>query len=79
MNVLDPMPINGFSPLDEGSNCIFLPYCDGASFSGYKEEPVMVSGQPIHFRGLENFDSTLDYAFANLGLKDASELVVTGG
>ena len=45
MNVLDPMPTNGFSPLDEGSNCIFLPYCDGASFSGYKEEPVMVCMQ----------------------------------
>lgn len=41
-----------------------------------------VEGQPgkfIHYKGMRNLDATIDYALAELGLKEASELVVTGG
>lgn len=68
--------------LDETCNCLFLPYLDGASFSGYREEPWPVPNHPgevVYFRGLQNLDSTLDYAFAQLGLDQATEVVVTGG
>ena len=63
-------------------NCIMMPYLDGASFSGERDQPVPVSSHPgkfVHYKGLRNFDATLDYAFAHLGLERATEMVVTGG
>ena len=63
-------------------NCIMMPYLDGASFSGAREQPVPVSSRPgkfVHYKGLRNFDATLDYAFSHLGLGHATEMVVTGG
>ena len=63
-------------------NCIMLPYLDGASFSGYREKPWAVpgmAGKHLYFRGARNLDATLDYAFAHLGLRTATELVLTGG
>jgi len=67
--------------LDADCNCIFMPYGDGASFSGYREDPWPVPGKPgsvLHFRGIRNLDATLQFAKANLGLADATEMVVTG-
>ena len=59
-----------------------LPYLDGASFTGYRAEPVPVPGnstQPkLWFRGIKNLDATLAYALKNLGLDTATEVVVTG-
>lgn len=61
-------------------------FMDGASFSGYVEEPVVVpysklvtgSEVKLYFRGLRNLDATLDYAFENLGLGNATEMAVRG-
>ena len=63
-------------------NCIEMLYLDGGSFSGNVEDPVAVPSKPgkfVHYRGIHNLDATLDYAFAKLGMADATELVVTGG
>ena len=64
-------------------NCAHLYYCDGASFSGYREAPWPVKDSPnrfkqLMFRGLRNFDATLDY-LVEKGMGKATELVVTGG
>jgi hypothetical protein len=61
-------------------NCLYMLYCDGASFSGFRSAPLPVSGHPedtIVFRGIKNLDATLDWAFAH-GLDTATEFVLAG-
>ena len=60
--------------LDEDCNCIYLPYCDGASFSGYREKPW----QGLMHRGIRNLDATIEHALAKLGLDKATDLVLSG-
>lgn len=75
MNVLE----NG--RVDDDCNLIFMPYCDGASFSGFRAEPWPVPSdisQMLYFRGIKNFDATINFAFEN-GLDRATEFVLAGG
>jgi hypothetical protein len=67
------------NPLDGDCNCIYMPYGDGASFSGYRADvwPVPGGGN-LTFRGIKNFDATVDFAFAN-GMDKATDFVLTGG
>jgi len=60
-------------------NCIYMPYGDGASFSGFRKEvwPVPGGGN-LTFRGIKNLDATIEWAIAH-GLDKASEFVLTGG
>ena len=61
---------------------MFMPYGDGASFSGYRSASWPVPSHPgrsLTFRGMTNFDATFDYLFANLGLHNATQFVLTGG
>ena len=47
-------------------NCLYMPYLDGASFSGYRAEPWPVpntNGSTLTFRGIKNIDATLQWAF----------------
>jgi hypothetical protein len=67
--------------IDEDCNCLYMPYGDGASFSGYRPEPWPVPTRPgkfLTFRGIKNLDATLDWAFEH-GLDKATEFVLTGG
>lgn len=67
--------------LDQDCNCIFMPYGDGASFSGFRAKPWKVpsnQSEVLYFRGIKNFDATMDFAFAH-GLDKATEFVLTGG
>jgi hypothetical protein len=67
--------------LDDDCNCLFLPYGDGASFSGFRKDPWVVpntGNASLTFRGIKNLDAALDWAFHN-GLADATEFVLTGG
>jgi hypothetical protein len=32
-------------------NKVIMLYCDGTSFSGDRDDPVIVNGKPLHFRG----------------------------
>merc|ERR1719446_82138 len=61
-------------------NCLFMPYCDGASFSGFRAEtwPVPGANPPaeLTFRGLTNLDATMEWAFAH-GLDKATDFVLT--
>jgi len=73
-------------------NCVHFPYCDGASFSGYREHAYPVSQWPpfdngshvpnnatLYMRGIRNLDATLDLLFSKYNLGQAKEMVVTGG
>ena len=73
--------------LDEDCNCIYMPYGDGASFSGYRAKPWPVpgtktaenpEGETLTFRGIKNIDGVIDWAMQH-GLKTATEFVLTGG
>jgi hypothetical protein len=67
--------------LDHDCNCLYMPYGDGASFSGYRAKPWPVPGtsnETLTFRGIKNFDATIEWALAH-GLDQASEFVLTGG
>ena len=57
-----------------------MPYGDGASFSGLREEPWPAPGnKKLYFRGWKNLEATLDYAFQKLGMNNARQVVLTGG
>eukprot|EP00041_Stephanoeca_diplocostata_P011445 m.189921 g.189921 ORF g.189921 m.189921 type:complete len:414 (+) comp18538_c0_seq5:231-1472(+) len=73
------MNVNEDGSLDDTCNCLYMPYGDGASFSGFRRDvwPVPGGGN-LTFRGIKNFDATMDYAFAH-GLTKATEFVLTGG
>lgn len=67
--------------IDPDCNCLYMPYGDGASFSGFRPKPWAVPTEPgkfLTFRGIKNLDATLDWAFAH-GLDKATEFVLTGG
>jgi hypothetical protein len=55
-------------------NCVFLPYCDGGSFSGQLFPPVPVSGPGVPtdaqvlFRGLLNLNATINMLLDGYGL-----------
>jgi len=65
--------------LDKDCNCLYMPYGDGASFSGFRREvwPVPGGGN-LTFRGIKNFDATMEWALRH-GLDKATEFVLTGG
>jgi hypothetical protein len=67
--------------IDDDCNCLFLPYGDGASFSGFRPGrwPVPNSNATLTFRGIKNLDAALDWAFAAGNLGAATEFVLTGG
>ena len=57
-------------------NCVYMPYCDGASFAGFVADPVPARrfdhraprDAELYFRGIRNFDATLDLLFAEHNL-----------
>jgi len=60
------------------ANRVVLNYCDGNSFSGMREDPLVVSGSNLWFRGRYNIDAALDYLKANAGLDKAVDVLLTG-
>eukprot|EP00035_Acanthoeca_spectabilis_P032346 m.18374 g.18374 ORF g.18374 m.18374 type:complete len:573 (+) comp5309_c0_seq2:589-2307(+) len=67
--------------LDDSCNCLFLPYGDGASFSGFRPNPWPVpnSNATLTFRGIKNLDAALDWAFSHTDLAEATDFVLSGG
>ena len=63
----------------EDCHCIYMPYGDGASFSGFRKDvwPVPGGGN-LTFRGIKNFDATVAWALEH-GLTEATEFVLAGG
>jgi hypothetical protein len=57
---------------------VFMVYCDGASYSGNVEQPVVVNGQTIYFRGHRILQGLFTDIFENQGAKGATDLVLSG-
>lgn len=60
-------------------NRVVLWYCDGASFSGNKDEAVTVGDQTLYFRGARILDAMLDTLIADHGLGKATDVLLSGG
>lgn len=63
-------------------NRVQLMYCDGNSFAGDREEPLVVTGldgkqKPLYFRGKRIIDAVLD-TLMGMGLKTAENVLLTG-
>ena len=58
---------------------IYLPYCDGSSFTSYRRGPWPVNSTALHFRGRSNLDRAMDYLLAHYGLGRARDLILYGG
>ena len=56
---------------------VFVPYCDGASFTGDREKPLEYNSKPIYFRGRRILDAVLDELLRR-GMDKASEIIVSG-
>jgi len=44
-------PTGENNPDFSAMNKVIMLYCDGTSFSGDRDDPVIVNGKPLHFRG----------------------------
>ena len=59
-------------------NRVHMLYCDGNSFSGNREDPIVVNGQKIFFRGKRIIDATLRTLRRDHGLGAAENVLLTG-
>lgn len=64
-------------------NRVHMVYCDGNSFSGNRDAPVVVKGmdgkeKPIYFRGRRIIDAILATLVSDHGLADANNVLLTG-
>ena len=58
-------------------NLVWVVYCDGASFTGDREDPVVVHGENIFFRGKRVLDAVIDDLMKR-GFQDAEGIILTG-
>jgi len=59
-------------------NHAFFVYCDGASFSGDREEPVKVNDTYIYYRGHRILTGIMNDLLLNHDLNDATHVLVVG-
>eukprot|EP01105_Mastigella_eilhardi_P027869 TRINITY_DN8836_c0_g1_i2.p1 TRINITY_DN8836_c0_g1~~TRINITY_DN8836_c0_g1_i2.p1 ORF type:complete len:313 (+),score=60.51 TRINITY_DN8836_c0_g1_i2:304-1242(+) len=59
-------------------NHVLFVYCDGASFGGYRKDPVTFQGTPLYFRGLRNLLGIVNDLTTNYGFGYATDVFLTG-
>jgi hypothetical protein len=69
---------NVSNPLMWNWNAVELRYCDGASVSGDKATPTVVGSTTLHFRGRAILDAEINSILNDRGMKDATDVVVSG-
>lgn len=59
---------------------VYIPYCDGASFTGFKSAPAITSDNTtlVFFRGREIRDAVFDVLFQHHGLGSADVVLLSG-
>eukprot|EP00112_Aurelia_sp_Birch-Aquarium-sp1_P011781 Seg2479.1 transcript_id=Seg2479.1/GoldUCD/mRNA.D3Y31 product="Pectin acetylesterase 9" protein_id=Seg2479.1/GoldUCD/D3Y31 len=58
-------------------NLVWIVYCDGASFTGDRQEPVTVRGENIFFRGKRVLDAIIEDLLKS-GIQNAEGIILTG-
>jgi hypothetical protein len=66
------------NPMFHSFTRVFVPYCDGCSFTGDRAAPVLIEGRPIYFRGARILQRILEELEFSHGLRSASDLLVSG-
>lgn len=68
------------NPLAYNWNKVFVPYCDGASFSGSVDTPVTSNktNDQIYFRGKDIMDAVYDTLLAKYQMNEANDVIITG-
>lgn len=68
------------NPLLSSFNHVYVRYCDGAYYSGDRQEPVVVgaAGHRIYFQGRAITEALIDDLSVHHGLSKASEVVIAG-
>jgi len=59
-------------------NTVYLPYCDGGSFSGNAPKPVKVGKQTIYYRGALILKAVKNDLVKHYGFNHATDLVISG-
>lgn len=84
-SVTENFPVGFFSNMQEYNpdfwnwNKVLIKYCDGSNHQGYVEDPIVVNGQNVWFRGFNNTLATFNYVRDNFNLFDSSEVIISGG
>eukprot|EP00047_Mylnosiga_fluctuans_P024931 m.176345 g.176345 ORF g.176345 m.176345 type:complete len:424 (-) comp9959_c0_seq19:118-1389(-) len=65
------------NPVMANWSTVFVPYCDGTSYTSKRASPLLVSGQSLWFRGRQNLDA-LFVTLQGLGLNQADTVILTG-
>ncbi|XP_038053009.1 pectin acetylesterase 11-like [Patiria miniata] len=59
-------------------NVAVVNYCDGASFSGDREDPVTHSNTKMYYRGSRVLDAIISYLLQSAGLQRADRVILSG-
>jgi len=59
-------------------NRVYMKYCDGNSFSGDRDDPMIFEDDQVWFRGKSNIDAIFDYITKNLNFGQAQKVLQTG-
>ncbi|CAI5516046.1 unnamed protein product [Closterium sp. Naga37s-1] len=59
-------------------NLVIFPYCDGASFSGDRHEPLVFEGVPLFSRGRRILDFLLAHLTARFHMGTAQRVLISG-
>jgi len=57
---------------------LFFPYCDGACFSGNKEDPLVVNNTNVYFRGHRILEAAFKDILETKGFDQATEVLLVG-
>lgn len=68
------------NPLSFNWNKVFVPYCDGASFSGSVDKPVASNktNDVVYFRGKDIMDAVYDTLLSTYRMDGAEDVIITG-
>lgn len=58
-------------------NFVFVCYCDGGSFTGYRPKPLIVNNKRLYFRGRRILDAVLDDLIRR-GIDRATDIILSG-
>ena len=73
-----------FSSIEESNpyfwnwNKIYMLYCDGTLYQGFREEPINYNGTDLWFRGYNNTFATFEHVRKHFGLFEAEEIIMSG-
>jgi len=57
---------------------VHLNYCDGASFAGYRANPITYNNTPLYFRGRSILDESINYLVNREGMNQAKSIILKG-